>query len=255
MEVFQYPARQDNYNFVISCKKTGFCAGIDIDEVEPFFEYIEKNELNLQAILNTHHHLDHTGGNEKIIKKFPNLPIYGSKYDLLKKRIYAQNRGLAEGDEIKIGSIILKVIEIPGHTLGHLCYYNESVAFVGDTLFASGCGRLFEGTPEQMIFSLEKIRTKISEKTKIYCGHEYTLANLRFASSLNKEYFEKYFKEIESLRKEGKYSVPTNLQREKKYNPFLLVLDHAQKEDILGFKELNKVSSFAKIRQKKDLFS
>jgi len=255
MEVFQYPARQDNYNFVIKCKETRFCAGIDIDDVEPFFEYIDKNELIPIAILNTHHHLDHTGGNEKIRKKFPDLPIYGSKYDFLRKRIYGQTKGLIEGDEIIIGSISLKVIEIPGHTLGHLCYFNESVAFVGDTLFASGCGRLFEGTPEQMLSSLEKISEKISEKTKIYCGHEYTLANLRFAYSLNNKYFEKYLREIESLRKEGKYSVPTNMEREKKYNPFLMVLDSAEKEELFGLNELNKVSSFAKIRKMKDLFS
>ena len=254
MNVFQYPALTDNYNWIISCPETMECAGIDIYDTEPFFNYIKQNNLKPVAVLNTHHHQDHVGGNGSIAKKYDNIKFYGSNYDFEHKRIECQTNGLSEGDHVKIGNITLSVIEIPGHTLGHICYFNNQVAFVGDTLFASGCGRLFEGTPQQMLNSFEKLITSLNHKSPVYCGHEYTLANLKFAGSLNEAYFQEYQKEISLLRQKDKMTVPTTIEKELSYNPFMLVINPKSRKEILKISEDNDVEAFAVLRKMKDNF-
>ncbi|MBC7474565.1 MAG: hydroxyacylglutathione hydrolase [Candidatus Sericytochromatia bacterium] len=254
MNVFQYPALKDNYNWIISCNKTRYCAGIDIYDTSIFFDYIKKNDLIPIAILNTHHHHDHTGGNNAIFEKYKQIKFYGSDYDLQHKRIECQTDGLDEGDKVNIGDITLNVLNIPGHTLGHICYYNKSAAFVGDTLFASGCGRLFEGTPKQMYHSLEKIIDNIDHSTPIYCGHEYTESNLNFSSSLNSKYFADYRQRIKLERQDNKMTVPTNIKTELKYNPFIMVRDKYLKKEILNLDKYSSEEAFSILRNKKDNF-
>ena len=223
MSVFQYPALSDNYNWIIICNETGKCAGVDIYDPEPLFKYTQEHDLELISVLNTHHHFDHVGGNEQISKKYKNIIFYGSKYDYENKRIACQNESLSEGNSFNIGKINISVLDIPGHTLGHICYYNDDFAFVGDTLFASGCGKLFEGTAQQMFISHNKLINNLNHSKPVYCGHEYTLSNLKFACSLNDEYFRVYFNKIASLREQKEMTVPTNLETELKFNPFLMV--------------------------------
>jgi hydroxyacylglutathione hydrolase len=254
MNVFQYPALTDNYNWIISCPETKECAGVDIYDTEPLFNYVEQNNLNLVAILNTHHHQDHVGGNSDVAKKYKNLKFYGSAYDFENKRIACQTSGLSEGQSVNIGNIKLSVIEIPGHTLGHICYFNNEVAFVGDTLFASGCGRLFEGTPRQMYTSFEKLVNNLNPESPVYCGHEYTLANLKFACSLNEHYFREYYQEISQLREKNKMTVPTTMEKELEFNPFLMARNPKLRKELLNMSEDNPVEAFAVLRKKKDNF-
>jgi hydroxyacylglutathione hydrolase len=254
MNVYQYPALTDNYNWIITCPETQECAGVDIYDTEPFFKYINDNNLKLVAVLNTHHHQDHVGGNTEIAKEYPNLKFYGSNYDWEHRRIENQIIGCKEGHTVHIGNIALSVIEIPGHTLGHICYYNNNVAFVGDTLFASGCGRLFEGTPQQMYSSFEKLVSHLNHKSPVYCGHEYTLANLKFASSLNEHYFQEYLKEITLLRQNNQMTLPTTIEKELEYNPFMMAMNPKYRKEILKRTEDSGVEAFAVLRKMKDNF-
>jgi hydroxyacylglutathione hydrolase len=250
IEVIQFKALKDNYNWIVYCKETKQCVGIDIYNTDEFFSIIEKNNLNLKYILNTHHHEDHCGGNKKILEKFPNIEIFASRYDLECKRIYGQIEGIRHGDIILAGNIRLKVLDIPGHTLGHVAYYNDEVMFCGDTLFASGCGRLFEGSPEQMFNSLKKIINNTNNKTKIYCGHEYTSSNLNFAKYLNNEYFANYANNM----KNRECTIPTNKIMELKYNPFLMVMNEAYKDNILNMPNISPLEAFTRLRKLKDNF-
>lgn len=253
MKVYQYKALKDNYNWILICEKNSICAGIDIYDSDSFIEYVKKNNLKPIAILNTHHHNDHIGGNNEVKRYFPDIKVYASKYDMEHKRIECQTDFLIEGDKIYIGEIELSVLDIVGHTLGHICYFNKEIAFVGDTIFSSGCGRLFEGSPEQMFNSLEKLVKNLELSAKIYCGHEYTLENLRFCLSLNNKYFKNYFDEIEELRIKNEFTVPTNLEKELIFNPFLMVMNQDLKE-ILGLKNYNSLEAFTLLREKKNHF-
>lgn len=253
MYVYQYPALKDNYNWILVCEKTSMCVGIDIYDSDTFINYVQENNLKPVAILNTHHHNDHTGGNNQINKHFPDIKFYASKYDMENKRIDCQTDFLIEGDKVYIGEIELSVLDIVGHTLGHICYFNKEIAFVGDTIFSSGCGRLFEGSPKQMYKSLEKLVKNLDLNTKIYCGHEYTLDNLKFCLSLSHNYFENYFEKVKELRTNNKYTVPTNLEKELVFNPFFMVMNQDLKK-ILGLENYNSLDAFTILREKKNHF-
>lgn len=253
MEVLQFKALTDNYNFIAYCNRSKECVGIDIFDSEKFIYLVEENNLKPIAILNTHHHSDHVGGNKYLSIKYPNLKFYASEYDFNNKRISKQNNIVKEGDVIKFGDQSLKVLDIKGHTLGHIAYYNENSIFVGDTIFVSGCGRVFEGTHQQMFEAIKKITLSINNETKIYCGHEYTLSNVHFAYSLNNKYFEKYKKEIEEKRENKIPTVPTTLNIEYKFNPFVMVLDDNLRKNILGL-GVNAEEAFSILRSKKDVF-
>lgn len=254
MKIFQYTALSDNYNWIVFCEKTGFCAGIDIFNTEGFFDFVTKNNLKPIAILNTHHHNDHCGGNQEIVKKYPEIDIYASQYDYENKRIPFQTKVVNENDEIVIGEIKLKVLETKGHTLGHLAYYNEEAIFVGDTLFSSGCGRLFEGTYSQMLDSMKKIIAHTKKNTKIYCGHEYTLSNLNFSTSLNEKYFEEKLIEIKDKRSNNIPSVPFFIDEQLSYNPFLMVFDENLKDQVLNYSNYSELEAFTDLRKRKDVF-
>jgi hydroxyacylglutathione hydrolase len=183
MKIEIIPCLKDNYSYVIFDEKKNIACVIDPSESGPIIEFLEKNKINLKFILNTHHHYDHVGGNKNLKEKY-NASVIGFKGD--KERI-PEIDILVDDQEIwKYENFETKIIHVPGHTLGHICFYfyNNKSIFTGDTLFSLGCGRVFEGTHSQMYESLKKIKD-LPRETKIFCGHEYTLDNSKFCLSLD----------------------------------------------------------------------
>jgi hydroxyacylglutathione hydrolase len=255
MKIVQIPLLRDNYGYLIVCDKTKNAAIIDPSEADPVLARIDQEQVPLQAILNTHHHRDHTGGNEGILAK-RKAEVYGHKSD--SGRIYGLSRGVDEGDEIQIGELKGAVLFIPGHTTGHVAYLFENNLFCGDTLFTAGCGRLFEGTPEQMQASLKKLMT-LPDNTKVYCGHEYTESNLRFAMSVEPKNpkLASRFERVQGLRARGTSTVPSTIEEEKQTNPFLRwdskeIQAHVKAAHATT--RLDPVSVFAAVRKMKDSF-
>jgi hydroxyacylglutathione hydrolase len=255
MKLVQIPLLRDNYGYLIVCQKTNSAAIVDPSESEPVLRRIEQENITLTAILNTHHHRDHTGGNEGLLagKK---LEVYGHKSD--QGRIPGLTRGVDEGDDITVGELRGKVLFIPGHTTGHVAYLFDNNLFCGDTLFTAGCGRLFEGTAEQMQASLKKLMA-LPDETKVYCGHEYTESNLRFAMTLEPKNHKlvSRLERVQALRARGLSTVPSTIEEEKLTNPFLR---WESKEIQASLKartpdlRIDPVSVFAQIRKLKDAF-
>ena len=255
MKIVQIPLLRDNYGYLLVCPKTNTAAVIDPSEAEPVLRRIEQEKVTLKAIFNTHHHRDHTGGNEELLAS-GGLAVYAHNSDA--GRIPGLNHGVDEGDEVTIGELCGKVLFIPGHTTGHIAYLFGSNLFCGDTLFAGGCGRLFEGSAEQMHASLEKLMA-LPDETKVYCGHEYTESNLRFAVTLEPKNHKlvSRFERVQGLRTRGVSTVPSTLEEEKQTNPFLRWDSPEIQKTLKGrFRELrlDPVSVFAKVRQLKDSF-
>jgi hydroxyacylglutathione hydrolase len=255
MRVIQIPLLRDNYGYLLVCEETNEAAIIDPSEAEPVLQKVKTENVKLTAILNTHHHRDHTGGNPGLLEK-ESLKVYGHRND--EGRIPGLTRPLADGDEFSIGNIRAKVLFIPGHTKGHVAYLVENKLFCGDTLFVAGCGRLFEGTAEQMQKSLSKLRD-LSNDTLVYCGHEYTEKNLQFALTVepqNKKSSEK-LERVRSLRARGISTVPSTMEEEKATNPFLRwESGEIQKnlQEQFPTLSLEPLSLFAKLRELKDSF-
>ena len=184
MKIEIIPCLKDNYSYVIIDEKKNIACVVDPSESDPIIKFLDKNKVNLKFILNTHHHYDHVGGNKRLKEKY-NASVVGFKGD--KERI-PEIDILVDDQEIwKYKNFEAKIIHIPGHTSGHICFYfyNHKLAFTGDTLFSLGCGRIFEGTHKQMYESLKKIKS-LPLETKIFCGHEYTLNNSKFCLSHDK---------------------------------------------------------------------
>ena len=255
MKIIQIALLRDNYGYLIVCPKTNAAAIIDPSESDPVLRRVEQENVNLLAILNTHHHRDHTGGNDGLLAQHT-LKVYGSKTDL--GRIPGLTDGVGEGDEIQIGEQRGEVLFIPGHTTGHVAYLFENNLFCGDTLFTAGCGRLFEGTPEQMHASLTKLMA-LPDDTKVYCGHEYTENNLRFAMTLEPKNHKlvSRFERVQTLRARGASTVPATMEEEKQTNPFLR-WDSKELQASLRAEtpdlRLDPVSVFAQVRKLKDAF-
>ena len=178
MRVEILPCLKDNYSYIIIDKSNNLACVIDPSESEPIIDFVENNNIKLKYILNTHHHFDHIGGNKELKKRFGST-ILGFKGD--SHRIPEIDILLEDNQTWKAENFVAKIIHIPGHTTGHICFhfFNEKLVFTGDTLFSLGCGRIFEGTYNEMFNSLNKIKS-LPKKTKIYCGHEYTLNNSKF---------------------------------------------------------------------------
>ena len=255
MKIVQIPLLRDNYGYLIICQRTNSAAIVDPSEAEPVLRRVEQEKVSLTAILNTHHHRDHTGGNEGLLAK-QSLEVYGHKSD--QGRIPGLTRGVDEAEEIVVGEERGKVLFIPGHTTGHVAYLFGNNLFCGDTLFTAGCGRLFEGTPEQMHGSLKKLMT-LPDDTKVYCGHEYTESNLRFAITLEPKNHKlvSRFERVQGLRARGLSTVPSTMEEEKQTNPFLR---WDSKEIQTNLKASSPdlrpdpVSVFARVRKLKDSF-
>ncbi|HXG52665.1 MAG TPA: hydroxyacylglutathione hydrolase [candidate division Zixibacteria bacterium] len=255
MKIVQIPLLRDNYGYLIICPKTNQAAVVDPSEAEPVLERAEREQTRLVAILNTHHHRDHTGGNEGLLNG-NGLEVYAHESD--RGRIPGLTRGLREGDSVRIGELEGKVLFIPGHTTGHVAYLFGGALFCGDTLFVAGCGRLFEGTPEQMQASLSKLAA-LPDDTKVYCGHEYTETNLRFALTLEPRNYKlaAKYERVQGLRSRGAPTVPSTIGEEKETNPFLRwdskELKETLRRDHPGL-AMNPVSVFAQVRKLKDQF-
>ncbi|REL27127.1 hydroxyacylglutathione hydrolase [Thalassotalea euphylliae] len=230
---------------------------VDPGEAAPCIEYIEANSLTLTTILITHHHDDHVGAIKQLIARYgDHIKVYGPANE----NIPHCRLPLSEGDQVTLDSpaISLEVFDVPGHTAGHIVYFNEDLLFSGDTLFSGGCGRLFEGTPAQMHHSLAKLK-RLSPQTKVYCAHEYTLANLAFAQAVepeNKALME-YIGHAKSLRAKAQPTIPTNIATELAINPFLRS-NHADvkqsAERFSGKVLVTEVEVFAAVRRWKDEF-
>jgi len=255
MKVIQISLLRDNYGYLIVCEKTREAAIVDPSEAEPVLRRVEAEKVKLRAILNTHHHRDHTGGNAGLLERRP-LEVYGHRTD--RERIPGLTRPLEDGHEVRIGELSARVLFIPGHTRGHVAYLFENKLFCGDTLFVAGCGRLFEGTAEQMHNSLSRLQA-LPADTLVYCGHEYTEKNLQFAMTLepqNRKLAEK-LETVRSLRAKGISTVPSTMAEERETNPFLRWESQEIQENLKkNFPNLTlaPVSVFSQIRQLKDQF-
>lgn len=207
---------------------------VDPGDAKPVLEFISHSKLNLLSILITHKHLDHMGGVDEIYTKYPNIEIYAPR----DSNFSFPYKAVGEGEEFKIDgtSINFKVLETPGHTLDHIVYINESNLFCGDTLFACGCGRIFEGTYNQMFESLQKFK-KLDANMKVFCAHEYTVKNIEFALTLNPTN-KKLLNRLKSCLNQ-EVTLPSSLKEEFETNPFLLAKD---------------INQFKEIRQQKDVF-
>jgi hydroxyacylglutathione hydrolase len=253
MEIEIIPCLYDNYSYIISDKESKKVAVIDPAEFDLIDKIIIKKYGRLDYILNTHHHLDHVGGNEDLRNKYKSK-IFASKKDF--KRIKNIDVTLEDGDIFNFGKTLFKIMYVPGHTLGHIAFYSpeKKVVFTGDTLFSLGCGRVFEGTFEQMFESLNKIKS-LPDDTKIYCGHEYTKNNLSFCKKYDSENKYLIYKEkwIEGKLLKKMPTVPITVKEEKDTNIFLRCEDKSIKIN-LGMNASSNEDIFKKLRTLKDNF-
>lgn len=251
MNLTSIPALQDNYIWTLN-NDQGQCLIVDPGEAAPVLAALEKNHWQPVAILLTHHHHDHVGGVKELVAKYPQLVVYGPHETLNK----GATELVVEGDKITVLDCEFTVIYTPGHTLGHISYFSSPYLFCGDTLFSGGCGRLFEGTPEQMFESFQKLN-KLPDETLVCCAHEYTLSNLTFAQAILPQDSEiaSYYREIKELRAKNGISLPTTLAFERKINVFLRTQEH-ELQRIIGHETSpqHEWQVFATLREKKDAF-
>jgi hydroxyacylglutathione hydrolase len=251
MNLISIPAFQDNYIWLLDNQQGG-CVIVDPGEAKPVLEVLARLQLTPDAILLTHHHSDHVGGVAEIVARYPRLAVYGPPETASK----GANILVHDGEIIEIRDCHYQVITVPGHTLEHVAFYSAPYLFCGDTLFSAGCGRLFEGTAEQMYDSFQRL-AQLPDETLICCAHEYTLSNLKFSRSVlpQDRDIETYQQDIERLRAKGEPSVPTMLQLERKINPFLRCHDtDLQKEIGFNFPPEHLHTVFCALRLRRDLF-
>jgi hydroxyacylglutathione hydrolase len=253
MEVIAIPQLSDNYAYLVIDPETREAGIVDCAEVAPILDVVDRKKVELTAILPTHHHFDHVGGNEDLLAARPGLTVYG--WD---DRVPGLTQRVRHGDHVQVGKLDAEVLSIPAHTTGHIAYYFEKdgVVFTGDTLFAGGCGRLFEGDAAMMIASLEKLRN-LPDDTKVYFGHEYTVKNLDFALTLEPENQALRAKRdwAAETTGDGGFTTPTTIASEKQTNPFFRWESSELRATLAGrFPKLpmDDVSVFAKTRELKD---
>ncbi|KAJ8605872.1 hypothetical protein CTAYLR_000568 [Chrysophaeum taylorii] len=253
-KIAQFGALRDNYGFLLHDPSSGATAAIDTPEVEPIVATLREHSWKLTHILNTHHHADHTGGNQELKTKYPGVVVVGPRSEQHKVRggIDVPVEGT---DRVLVGSLELDVIDVGGHTLGHVAYYS-SVArscFVGDSIFALGCGRMFEGTPEQFHKTLQRLMD-LPDDTKLFCAHEYTEANAKFAATIETDNEDLLHRidEIKADRAKGLPTVPTTVELEKRTNPFVRI--NAVRKALALPPDTPDHMVFAELRRRKDRF-
>jgi hydroxyacylglutathione hydrolase len=258
LTVLTVPAFKDNYLWLI--RDGVHAAAVDPGDGQPILDALRANGLSLTAILLTHHHADHIGGVPQLLAEYA-VPVYGPRHD----NISAVTHPLGEGDRVQVPGLALElsVLEVPGHTLGHIAYVNEAPGahwlFCGDTLFGAGCGRLFEGTPEQMAGSLAKLAA-LPDDTLVYCAHEYTLSNLRFAEAVEpgNRALQMRLEADSKARGTNLPTIPSNIAIEKATNPFLRATEPAIVDSLVSAGRLARgaspVAAFAALREWKNVF-
>lgn len=253
LEIVPLPAFSDNYIWTL--RQGRHAAVVDPGEAGPVKDYLAREKLELCAILATHHHPDHTGGIAELVK-MKKVPVHGPKGEPIPELTHP----VGQDDQVDVPEIgaSFTVLDIPGHTRAHVAYYGLESLFCGDTLFACGCGRVFEGTPQQMLDSLNRLAA-LPDATRVYCGHEYTLANIKFARAVDPKNTALAEREVrvQKLRDAGKPSLPSTLGEERATNPFLrcdepVVVESANK--YLGARIADPVRVFAAIRDWKNRF-
>jgi hydroxyacylglutathione hydrolase len=258
IQVDALPAFSDNYIWLLQDNAVKHCAVVDPGDAAPVIAWLEQNpDWRLTDILITHHHADHTGGVAQL-KALTGAKVYGPASE----NIPARDVALSDNDQLTVLGLTFDVHAVPGHTLGHIAFYHadsrQPLLFSGDTLFAAGCGRLFEGTPQQMHQSLSRL-AQLPDHTLIYCAHEYTLSNLRFAVAVepdNPEVLQR-FEQVTEWREQGRISLPSNLALERKTNPFLRASVSAVKQkadERSGTDNASSTEVFAVLRGWKDKF-
>ncbi|PWA98151.1 glyoxalase 2-4 [Artemisia annua] len=254
LQIELVPCLKDNYAYLLHDLDTGTVGVVDPSESLPIVDVLSRNNRNLNYILNTHHHFDHTGGNVDLKARY-GAKVIGSDID--KDRIPGIDISLNDGDTWMFAGHEVHVIATPGHTKGHISFYfpASGAIFTGDTLFSLSCGKLFEGTPEQMHLSLEKLLL-LPEDTSIYCGHEYTLSNSKFALSIEpgNEELQSYAANIANLRKKHLPTIPTTLKKEKLCNPFLRTSSREIRRALNIPADASGAEALGVIRQAKDNF-
>jgi hydroxyacylglutathione hydrolase len=256
MSVSVFPIKAFNDNYIWCLRNQTHCVVVDPGDAAPVLAYCKDNKLTLSSILITHHHWDHTGGIDALLAAFPDIPVYGPQ----NKNIQQITHRLSQGDAVELAKLGVKfsVLEVPGHTLDHIAYYGDTGLFCGDTLFSAGCGRLFEGSPQQMFDSLAKL-TALPANTAVYCTHEYTMANIAFAEAVepNNQALVTYKQWAKQQREKNIPTLPSSIQKELAVNPFLrcdsaeLVTNVSQN---MGATLTSEQATFASLRSWKDNF-
>lgn len=252
MRVIGLSLLEDNYAWLLCDEASSTCAVVDPSEAAPILAFLREEGLTLGTVLATHHHFDHVGGIEELVAAAGPLEVVCSAHDL--PRVPGATRGVEDGEVLELLGHEVRCLAVPGHTLGAVAYHfpREAMVFTGDTLFAGGCGRLFEGEPGQMLHSLLRLAA-LPEDTRVYCGHEYTVQNLAFAAHLEPD------NEAVAARLEGERSrriagwptVPSTVRLERMTNPFLRV-DEPGLRRVTG--QDGPVAVFAELRRRKDHF-
>lgn len=257
MQIHRIAALANNYIFLLHEPQQNIAAVVDPAVAAPVLQQLTALRAELVAIFNTHHHSDHVGGNRQLIQQFPQVTVYGGAED--RGRIPGQQVFLQAGDRVQFAEHEAEVYFVPGHTRAHIAYYFPPIAanepgelFCGDTLFAGGCGRLFEGTPRQMLESLTQLQ-KLPDHTRVWCAHEYTLKNLKFALTVDGDNPELQARlaAVETARNRDQATIPSILGIEKQTNPFLRWQQPALQS---AAKSQDPVQTFARLRGMKDRF-
>jgi len=258
MAIIAVPQLSDNYAYLIVDDASNQCGVVDCAEASKVLAEVNRRGLELVAVLPTHYHFDHVGGNEDLVRALPGLRVYGARGE--RGRIPAQTHAVDDGDTVEIGALRGRVIGIPAHTNGHIAYHfpDLNAVFTGDTLFVAGCGRVFEGKAQTMVDSLAKLAA-LPDATQVYCGHEYTEKNLRFALTLepSNDALKRKYEWTQKVRAEGQYTIPSTIGDEKLFNPFLRTSSpelRASLKKIDPSLGSDPVAFFAKARELKDKF-
>jgi len=232
MRVLPVPCLEDNYAYLLTAGTDAVV--VDPSEAAPVIAALEREGLRLVAILNTHHHFDHVGGNEALLERFGKMPVFAHESD--QGRVPAQTDHVHEGRKIEVAGLTFDALHVPGHTTGAVAYVGHGAVFTGDTLFVAGCGRLFEGTAAMMYTSLCEKLAKLPPETKVYCGHEYTASNLRFALHVEPDNLAVKDKlaKVTALRESGQATVPSTIAEELATNPFLRASEPAVQRKFPG---------------------
>lgn len=254
MQIQAIPLLMDNYAWLLVHPDGQRAAVVDPSEADPVAERLREQGLTLTAILATHHHHDHVGGIAGLRQRWPEASVIGSAYDLEHRRVPEQTQAVVHQEELEVLDHRVRCLHVPGHTLGAVAYHfpQPRAVFTGDTLFLAGCGRLFEGTPAQMRASLDLLAA-LPGDTQVYCGHEYTEKNLRFASSLlpGDGAVAQRLAEVEARRRRGEVTVPAPLELERQTNPFLRAQE-PQVAQAVG--QAPGDAAFAEIRARRDKY-